>query len=417
MRSRALALIPLFLLTLLPGRASAADCTTCHAKKTPGIVSDWKLSKHSGAGVGCEDCHGSAHTSAADVAKATLPTPETCKGCHETQTEQFMKGKHAAAWAAMNAMPTIHYQPMVQIEGQKGCGGCHDVGAKSEADRKALAKVGVRHGGNACVSCHTRHLFSKEEARSPEACRTCHTGFDHPQWEMWSASKHGVRHDLRTKGVISESAAGPTCQDCHMSGGNHEVRTAWGFLAVRLPLPEDPQWKADQVTILQGLGVLDPEGKPTGRLDAVKAADVARLTQEAFDAERNRMIDTCSRCHARSFAEGELKKGDEMIREADHLMAEGIREVAGLYRDGVLTPPKGQAAFPDLLTFHDAPTTIEQTLFVMFLEHRMRAFQGAFHNNPDYSMWYGWSEMKRDLTEIREEAARLRAEHAAEAKR
>jgi hypothetical protein len=47
----------------------------------------------------------------------------------------------------------------------------------------------------------------------------------------------------------------------------------------------------------------------------------------------------------------------------------------------------------------------------MFLEHRMRAFQGTFHANPDYALWYGWSEMKRDLTEIKEEAARLRKEH------
>jgi len=31
----------------------------------------------------------------------------------------------------------------------------------------------------------------------------------------------------------------------------------------------------------------------------------------------------------------------------------------------------------------------------------MRAFQGAFHNNPDYALWYGWSEMRRSLTRIR----------------
>ena len=35
------------------------------------------------------------------------------------------------------------------------------------------------------------------------------------------------------------------------------------------------------------LGVLDPKGKPTGRLDVVKAADVARLTQEANPARRS----------------------------------------------------------------------------------------------------------------------------------
>jgi hypothetical protein len=43
----------------------------------------------------------------------------------------------------------------------------------------------------------------------------------------------------------------------------------------------------------------------------------------------------------------------------------------------------------------------------MFLEHRMRAFQGTFHANPDYALWYGWSEMRRDLAEIKEHAAEM----------
>jgi cytochrome c553 len=196
-----------------------------------------------------------------------------------------------------------------------------------------------------------------------------------------------------------------------MPAGNHEVRTAWGFLAVRLPMPEDPQWAADRATILQGLGVLDPAGKPTARLEAVKAADIARLTAESWQAERDRMLAICAQCHSKAFAEGELRKGDDMIREADRLMAEAIRTVAALYQEGVLKPPAGGAPFPDLLTFHDAPTAIEQRLFVMFLEHRMRAFQGTFHANPDYALWYGWSELRRDLTEVKHMAAELRASH------
>ena len=122
------------------------------------------------------------------------------------------------------------------------------------------------------------------------------------------------------------------------------------------------------------------------------------------------MLGTCHDCHSANFARGELEKGDRMIREADRLMAEAIRIVAGLYKDGILQKPKGYAeAFPDVLTFHDAPTVIEAKLFVMFLEHRMRAFQGTFHANPDYALWYGWSEMVRDLAEIKEMAAELRA--------
>jgi hypothetical protein len=194
-----------------------------------------------------------------------------------------------------------------------------------------------------------------------------------------------------------------------MQAGNHAVRTAWGFLAVRLPMPEDKQWASDRATILQGLGVLDPGAKPTGRLDVVKAADVARLTQEDWQKERDKMIKTCNRCHSANFAKAELAKGDQMIKDADRLMAEAILSVAGLYKDGILPKPKNYAyPFPDLLTFHDAPTTIEQELFVMFLEHRMRTFQGTFHANPDYSLWYGWSEMQRSLTEIKEKAAEMR---------
>ncbi|MFQ6108409.1 MAG: cytochrome C, partial [Candidatus Aminicenantales bacterium] len=110
-----------------------------------------------------------------------------------------------------------------------------------------------------------------------------------------------------------------------------------------------------------------------------------------------------------NFARKELEKGDQIIRESDRLLAEAIRTVAALYKDGILSKPENYAyPFPDLLTFHDAPTPIEQKLFVMFLEHRMRAFQGAFHANPDYALWYGWSEMVRDLTEIKAMAEELR---------
>ena len=260
-----------------------------------------------------------------------------------------------------------------------------------------------------CDACHTRHIFSVQEARQPQACQTCHMGFDHPQWEMYSASKHGVRYLLKQNKTLPETVAAPRCQGCHMQEGNHEVRMAWGFLAVRLPMPENKQWAADRATILQALGVLDPDGKPTARLDVVKAADVARLTQEAWQKEKDKMLNTCHRCHSLNFAKAELAKGDDMIREVDHLMAEGIRTVAALYKDGVLPKPKSYSyAFPDLLTFHDAPTAIEQRLFVMFLEHRMRAFQGTFHANPDYALWYGWSEMQRDIREIQEMAEDLR---------
>ncbi|MBU2508359.1 MAG: cytochrome C [Bacteroidetes bacterium] len=387
----------------------AQNCVSCHKAVTPQAVSDWQLSKHAENGIDCSACHGKEHNGPKNIDKVLLPTYETCNQCHDTQVNQFKKGKHAVAWTAMKAMPSIHMQPMALIDGNKGCGGCHKIGIKSEEEIKKLKSEGSMFGHASCDACHTRHTFSVKEAQQPQACQTCHTGFDHPQWEMYSGSKHGVRYLLKQNGTLPADTPAPTCQTCHMSNGNHEVRTAWGFLAVKLPMPEDEQWAKDRVTILQGLGVLDPQGNPTGRIEAVKAADVARLTQEAWDVERNKMIKVCGDCHSENFAKAELANGDDMIRQADKLMAEAIRIIAGLYQDGTLEKPESYSyAFPDILTFHDAPTVIEQKLFVMFLEHRMRTFQGAFHSNPDYTLWYGWSEMIRDLQEIKELAADMK---------
>ena len=391
---------------------SAQNCIKCHEKITPNIVFDWKLSKHSQNDVDCSVCHGDKHNSVSNVDLVEIPTPETCRTCHDTQVEQYSKGKHAFAWASMKAMPTFHMQPMALTEGMKGCGSCHKIGLKTADEIKQLKADGQKFGTASCDGCHTRHTFSVEEAKQPQACQTCHMGFDHPQWEMYSGSKHGVRYLLKQNKTLPENTSAPTCQTCHMQEGNHEVRTAWGFLAVRLPLPKNEQWKADRVTILQALGVLDPDGKPTKRLDVVKAAHVARLDQESWQAERDKMVKTCGNCHSENFAKLELEKGDNMIKEADHIMAEGIRIVAGLYKDGILTKPESYAYnFPDLLTFHDASSVIEQKLFVMFLEHRMRTFQGTFHANPDYALWYGWSEMVRDLAEIKELAEQMRLNH------
>jgi len=88
------------------------SCVPCHEKVTPGVVSDWRISRHSETKVGCADCHGESHIGTNDVAKVKIPTPDTCAECHDQQVAQFKKGKHALAWAAMEAMPTIHWQPM-----------------------------------------------------------------------------------------------------------------------------------------------------------------------------------------------------------------------------------------------------------------------------------------------------------------
>ena len=382
-----------------------SECVDCHTEETPGIVTQWEQGKMGQAGLDCSTCHGSDHKSAADVDKAELPTPDTCKACHSEQVEQFRGGKHALAWVVMKAMPMLSHQPpeIVGPVGFKGCSGCHKIGEKSPEE---LAEPDYRYGTAGCDSCHTRHSFSTTEARDPRACQTCHMGFDHPHWEMWSTSKHGTIWQIEP-----DSGRAPTCQTCHMDEGDHGVMTAWGFLALRVP-EDDEAWWADRVEILKALGVLDAAGEGTERLEAVKVAKVARLTKEEFDAQRAESEAICQRCHAAGFVEQQLTAGDQIIREADKVMAEAIRTVQGLYADGLLEAPEEWKYTPDILQFYEAESSIEQELWVMFLEYRMRAFQGAFHANPDYMHWYGWAPMNESLQKIKDEAASLRAEAA-----
>jgi len=381
------------------GEKSKSSCVECHEKVTPGIVKQFLGGKMGKSGsVDCSDCHGSAHNKGKEDAQlAEIPSPATCKKCHEEQVTQFENGKHSLAWVSMEAMPMLNHQPLpVRGEGYKGCAGCHKVGLK---DPK---QAHVRYGTGSCDSCHTRHSFSKEEARDPRACQTCHMGFDHPQWEMWSTSKHGTIWQIE-----GNSGRAPTCQTCHMQGGDHAVMTGWGFLALRLP-EEDKEWLADRVEILKALGVLDEKGNPTERLEAVKAAKVARLTKEEFDYQREKMVKVCSQCHSGSYAKGQLEAGDAIIKEADHVLAEAIREVKKLYDEGLLRKPENWKYAPDLLQFYEAKSAVEQELYLMFLEYRMRAFQGAFHMNPDYMHWYGWAPLKEGLVRIKDEASKMR---------
>jgi len=46
----------------------------------------------------------------------------------------------------------------------------------------------------------------------------------------------------------------------------------------------------------------------------------------------------------------------------------------------------------------------------------MRAFQGTFHANPDYALWYGWNSMQNDLVEIESMAGDMRKLHTIETK-
>jgi hypothetical protein len=447
--------------TLDEDQLAHKDCMGCHVTVTPGIVKQHLDSPHANPKMAnetvfCHDCHGTKHTTMEDFAKAEMPTAETCGECHKKQMEQHQDGKHNLAWMAMKSQIAWHGQPgSITQEGYRGCSGCHKIGEKGlmgATDGNLEAKLShdggkeaakYRYGNVQCDACHTRHTFRKSEAKDPRACSNCHMGFDHPQWEMYTSSKHGIIWGIEGH---EEDARAPTCQSCHLLEGSHEVKTAWGFLGLRIPtkenvlalievapdlkesltklasalpsgnyldLDDDPQWTFDRALILQAAGILDTNLQPTERfVEIVVQAEAARGPEE-FNQIRSAMKDNCNKCHAKGFVDSHMQASDQIVKAADHEFAKAIQAVQGLYRDGILQPPKGWKYAPDLLQFYDAKTKVEQELYLIMLEYRQRTFQGAFHASNDYMHWYGWAPLKSAVNTILEETKRLRAENEA----
>ena len=436
-------------------------CIGCHVNVTPGIVKQYLSSPMANTekkdeNVACTDCHGEKHLSMDDYAKAEMPTADTCGKCHEKQLKQLRKGKHNLGWFGMKSQIAWHGQPgSIAKEGYRGCSGCHKIGQKGlEGVRQGVAgapkydggkeEKNYRYGNVQCDACHTRHTFRKEESQDPRACSNCHMGFDHPQWEMYMSAKHGIIWDI--EGNDNTDGRAPTCQVCHMANGNHEVRTPWGFLGLRIPTKEnvlalikaapalednlrklaaalpsghydgvddDPQWTLDRALILQAAGILDAGLQPTERFVEIVVQGEAARGPEAFNELRAEMKHNCNTCHSAKYVDAHFKAADEIIKAADHEFAKAISAVQGLYKDGILEKPEGWEYAPDLLQFYDARSNVEQELYLIMLEYRQRAFQGAFHASNDYMHWYGWAPLKTAVNNILEEAKNMRAEHEA----
>ena len=99
-----------------------------------------------------------------------------------------------------------------------------------------------------------------------------------------------------------------------------------------------------------------------------------------------------------------------MIKASDKIFDEAIKVVAGLYKDGIIKKRTNLATFPypDLLAFYEVNTHIEELLYEMFMDYRMKSYQAAFHIMPDYTTWYGYGKMKNTLVKMRGIAKQMR---------
>lgn len=349
--------------------AGAADCVSCHQEQNPGLYQQWKNSAHGENGVGCIDCH---RAQEGDVdgfehygeLVATLVTPNDCGVCHDQQARETTDSYHAHAGEILesNDAYLAHAaggHPIAIV----GCESCH--GGKVQIDENApnkLAKETWPNSGigrinpdgskGACNACHSRHSFSKLQARQPENCGKCHLGPDHPQKEIYEESKHGVAYsgfkDTLNMGkdewvVGRDYYNAPTCATCHMSATlnqpvTHDVGTRISW-TLRPPIS-------------------------TYKVDAGR--------------KRKAMTDVCLNCHQQAFVDGHYYQFDAVVKLYNEKFAKPATEIMKMIKAKNIMANKASFA-----------NDIEWEYWELWHHEGRRARMGAAMMGPDYAWWHG----------------------------
>jgi hydroxylamine dehydrogenase len=363
--------------------ASSRDaCVACHRETTPGIVEQYGRSTMAAAEVRCLDCHGVASDYADAVAHEGSsilgsPTPAMCAKCHSAEVTQFNQSRHSlpayvayagskdltpemqqafAAVAEGAFAPDKSRNALYDIEGPEitgfACETCHDVG-KPQSD----GSIGR------CQSCHLRHEFSLGQARKAETCNYCHIGPDHPQYEIYWESPHGIAYATGGEDWDWEAEPGTltaadfpaaTCAICHMSGfgassTTHDVgdRLTW-FLAA--PISERrPSWQDNKL----------------------------------------RMQNVCRECHNQEWIDDFYAAADAGTNKVNGFVQQGDAIVAPLKEQGLMT----DAPFDEPIDF---------TYFEMWHHWGRTAKFGMWMQGPDYTQWHGIYELVSDLSELQQ---------------
>ncbi len=364
---------------------STNACVACHRTATPGIVQQYGVSTMAAADVMCEACHVVAQDYPGAIEHEgtwviNSPTPAMCDDCHAAEVAQYNQSRHGiAAYVAVagaqdlapehlalyTAVPEAQANPdlsrniIAAMEGEDltrfTCYGCHNIGRPHE-DGTA----------GECQMCHLRHEFSLEQARKPETCNFCHIGPDHPQYEIYEESPHGIAYhtggerwnwEAEPGTLTVEDFPAPTCAICHMSGfgttgTTHDVgdRLTW-FLFPAIS-QRRPGYQ-DNLVRMQGV---------------------------------------CLECHNPNFVNDFYSAADAAVERTNELTQEGQDIVAQLREAGALTPEQ-----------FDEP--IEYTIFELWHHWGRTTKFGVWMQGPDYSQWHGAYELLSDLAELREYAA------------
>ena len=356
------------------------ECIECHSKHEPGKARDWALSLHARANVTCLDCHRARRTDKdardcpgtaehAGLKITPVVTPQDCGRCHPREAQQFARSKHARTCDIIaGAIQDPWLKGMAnEVERATGCNGCHGSDLSSGKltpenwPNEGCGRLNPDGSKGSCVICHTSHRFSIAEARKPENCGQCHLGPDHPQNEIYFASKHGKRY-LAEKHTWRFDAApdawepgkdfsAPTCAVCHMSGV--------GPLATTHDVGERLKWEAQAP-----LTVPNKDHPP--------------------DAARTKMLTVCTQCHSPRWAGNYLTRYDSAIANYNDNYFKPVQaRMTQLYEKGLLTR---WPYFDEEIEF----------VFYEFWHHEgRRARMGAAMMGPDYAWWHGFYDLKK----------------------
>ena len=217
MKSSVRAVSAALVLALWGATASAQECVDCHAKGTPGIVADWKTSRaRRDGGRLRRSATARSTTRPTDVAKARgSRRPRPAPPATRTQVEQFTKGKHALAWAAMKAMPTTHALPMALMRGHEGLRRLPQARASRARRRSASCKaagLAVRPRLLRRLP-HAAHLLGARRRASPRPARPATWASTTRSGRCTRPRSTACAHLLKQNGVAARDGRGADLPD------------------------------------------------------------------------------------------------------------------------------------------------------------------------------------------------------------
>lgn len=314
------------------GSPKGEVCVTCHRETSPGIYGQWKESGHGQAGVNCYDCH-RAEKDDIDAFEhkeliSIVVTPKDCSKCHEKEYKEFSSSHHADAVSVLNSSDIFFGRAAWGVAGQRtGCIPCHGSTLEVQKEGKlspatwpntGIGRINPDKSKGSCTACHTRHLFSREQARRPESCSRCHTGQSQPQIEVYTRSKHGIMYAAYHDKMNMEKPlwrAGqdyfqaPTCATCHMSAipPQVEVKTADERIRSALEAALESVLSKDRELLTALLPPTEQTKIDYGATHDVSSRLSWKLSQEIstqrenWQENRQQMQGVCMQCHGEHF--------------------------------------------------------------------------------------------------------------------